>query len=693
MRLRSVTAPGLLIAPATFACALPIALAAGTFSPTSLRAQSASVPAADVHYALDMTLAPDRGTAEGRMIVRFPPGDTLARLDLTAEGGRWIRLDAVATDDGTRVRFGPPDASGKVAGAIPPDARSLHVDFTAPMDSLLVEPFGYYLLGPLGSGRSWTYPELLDGAGASHRAAHFDVRITAPSGLSVYTTGGEGRPITGEAGEGEGRTLADEAGDGEGPPLLDEAGDRQVRRYSAAGVQGFAIVAGEGFRVERQETEGAPVVAFFHPDLEERFRFVIDRTVEAADWYARTYGFFPLDQIGIIQGHPRFGGGYPLPNMFAVHLGNLGDEHLAWITAHELGHYYWGYTVHGEDGLDWLMLALGIWGDQRYMAERDGVSIATRMRRDRGQGASLVGYLEALAAGHEQRLGLPSSEVGDLGFDYNLLVRHGKAATGIYLQSLLLGPDRFLELQHRLLRDYAGDVLTVDAFIDALVAAGVVDARAFFDAWRTDDAAIEVLVDAVEPAADGQGWVVALRRTGSVPYPVTVAVEPPIGTSAAGVDRHEMAASAVRDTIRVPERPARVTIDPDGLIPSFNSGHPEMRSAVAAALERARRDEVFFGLARGLLGEHPEDYHLRYRLARRLYLTGDWAGAAATWPAGRVGCDSRDECLAALYAARGLARSGDPEGARDLLAATRRGAEGADLGGTWEGELQAPGGP
>lgn len=626
--------------------ALLLVLAAAP-APASSQAERAA-------YELDMRMDLEAGVTHGRMDVRLPAGADVARLNLEAGDGRRIEILSLSLD-GRSVK--PAPAGGDAIVDVPLDgARSLSVEYTAPLDELIKEPFGYYLMAPLGA-RRFSYPELVEPSGRAIEA-DFRVRLDHPSSLTVYTTGGERRSSS--------------------------RGGRTVAEYEAERVRGFGVVAGEGFVVESRVEAGVPVVAFYHADYAERFAVVVDRTVEAAAWYRDTYGFFPLERVGIIQGHPRWRGGYPLPDMFVVHLGNLEDDHLAWITAHELGHYYWGGTVltaresAGSLDLNWLMLALGIWGDQLYLAERAGIPLDEQFRRDRGQGSWFVDYLEALEAGHEQDMLLSPQEQASLDFDYNSLIRHGKAATGLYLQSMLIGADRFLDLQRRLLDEYAGRALHPDDFIAALERAGSPDARRFFDAWYRHNATVDVVVDGVEPDPAG-GWRVLLQRTGSVPYPVTVAVE-----TAEGERRHVVAADAAADTIRSRAPPVGVVVDPDGMVPMPNSSHPKIRGAIAAAMDRARRDEDFTVQARAVLEATPDDHYLRYRLARRLFSSARYEEAAAAWPDGAATCEGRNQCLAGYYAAQSLERLGRKEAAAVLAAGLAEGAEEAGLGAVWQ---------
>lgn len=607
-------------------------------------------------YALDLHFEPADAVLMGKATVTAgPPQRSRGEIVFSAavSGGRTLEILRISRPgEEESVSWSGPDEGGVVRVPVRDGSArvSISLEYRLTVDSATFRPFGYYIFEGISG---WPHPRLLDEEGRSP-FADFEVSLDHPASLTVLTTGGVGEPRRRET--------------------------RLRAAYRAEHVRGFAIVAGEGYRIERHDEEGAPVVAFFHPDHEERFRYVIRRAKEAADWYRRTYGFFPLEEIGIIQGHPRWGGGYPLPNMFAVHLGMLQDEFLTWITAHELGHYYWGGMVLAALGeLDWLQLALGIWSDQYYLAERRGIPLREQWRRNERQGDWFGDYLSAVVGDREQRLDLGPEEAGRLDFDYNSWVRHGKAATGLYLLSLQLGPDRFLDLQRRILEEHRYRPFSPEELVEMLESLGVSGASGFLDAWRRGDATIGAAVDAVEPVDGGESWAVSLLRTGTVPYPVTVEVE----TEADRV-RHVMPADAQTDTVRVRSRPVSVRLDPDGEIPMWNSSHPGIRAAYLRALESAGAYPAFIPLTKAHLERVPEDDYLRYRLIRRLYWIGRWDEAAALWPADRSSCDARDDCLAAIYAARARVRSGHPEDARALLDAIRPDAARTDAISLWE---------
>jgi hypothetical protein len=571
----------------------------------------------------------------------------MLRLDMSTGSGQSMPVESISTADDEPLKHNGPGEDGTLLVHL--DAPGpVTIDYSFALDDEAHETFGYDLIFSIEPGSYW-YPDVVNPDGSRDRFHDFEVVLEYPASHAVLTTGGEG----------------EQENDGE-----------WVRAtYRAEHVEGFALAIGEGFVVERHDEGHVPIVAFFNPDHADAFATVRDGTAEAAAWYAQTYGFFPVPVVGVIQGHPRWGGGFPLPNMFMVHLGHLRDDFLAFITAHELGHYYWGLHVLGdEERLDWLMLANGIWADQLYLAQRSGRTLEEQWRHA-GNGDWILHYLMALVANHEQQLGLTSAETGDLGFDYNSLIRHGKGATGLFLQARRAGTKQFLELQRELLREYQHRPLPVAEFVARIEHTGAKGATAFFEAWKRGDARLGMIVD--EVTREDENSRIVLRRTGNVPYPIEVEVE----TVQAGSLRHVVAAETQRDTIRVQGFPVDVRLDPDGVVPMWSTSHPEMRSLLVRALGRAELDGAFIPLARDHLQSVPGDDRVRYLLMQRLFELARWEEAVALWSGGP--CGSRDQCRAGIYASRAYAQLGETERAEETLESVNAGSHEAGLAHTW----------
>jgi hypothetical protein len=527
-------------------------------------------------------------------------------------------------------------------GSAGPAETSLTVDYSLPLDPGTMEAFGYYLYGSTGPGEFW-YPDVVGPDGNRARFRDFDVTLTCPAKLTIVTSG------------------APEPG---GKPA---AGSR-VSRFVVAHVEGFALAAGEGFIEERLEADGTDVALFCEPPLAEMYRKIAGHAVDAIGWYKKTYGFFPVGRITIIQGHSQWGGGFPLPNAFMIHRGSTDPEFLRWITAHELGHYYWGlYVLGSTERLDWVQLANGIWADQLYMAEKTGRTLEQQWQTQ-GNGDWFVDYLSAMLGNRPQSLDIPPEEADALEFDYNSLVRHGKGATGLYLQARRLGKDRFLDVQKNLLKDYKYRPLPWNEFFDRIEKSGAEGAAGFFEKWRRGDACVNysVSVNKMERQGEIFRYAISLSRNGSVSYPMTVEIEDEMGRRIR-VDGHGKEDSeTLMVDLAVPL--ARVSLDPDGVLPSLNASHPGIRRGILQALWNESFIPAFRAMAAAFLRDYPGDAHVRLMVIADLFASGQYREIAGLLDLREAGaCSDSPSCRAAIYLARALGRLGRKTEAANLL--------------------------
>ncbi len=492
------------------------------------------------------------------------------------------RTAEVTGRNGTLVHCRGPDAG--------PRPVPLGLRYRLPLgDGGFGADLGYYLYGAERPDTRW-YPEVTGPDGPVH-FADFDVTLEWPDTLTVLTSGARSD--------------------------LPATPGRRRARFRADHIEGFTLALASGHERIELTREGLAVEVLAPPDLREEYRAVGERALEAAVFYRDLYGFFPKERLGVLPGPHNYTGGWPLPNVFMVHRGRLTEDFVRFITAHELGHYYWGLHVLDEgERLGWLMLANGIIADQLYLADHYGRTLEEQWRAS-GYGDWLEDFLTAHVAGWEQRLGLDRDRADGLEFDYNSLIRHGKGATGLYLQVRRLGVDRFVALQRALLREYRHRPLGGYHFFARLEAAGADGAVEFFDRWARGDASIGYEVLAVRSLDDTAGHQVIVGRVGTVPYPIEVEIEGDRRTV------RRTLCGARRDTLVVPlEAPVRVRFDPDGAVPMWNSAHPEIRGAYIHALYRAGLNEPFLVLARDHLARHDDPRMLR-RLERLLERTGE----------------------------------------------------------------------
>jgi hypothetical protein len=561
--------------------------------PVSATAQNGD-PEPRPRYRIDATVHADRieGVAEISVPAALRP-DGAIRIDPLSAGmadGR-PRLHVIeARDELGHAVHHRTAADGTLLYDVSTSAGGeshLHIRFRVPLDMKGLADLGYFLFSAHRRGTRW-YPEVVGPGDRTLRFADYEVDLTWPDSLTVLGSG----DVTGE---------------------IRDGGQRRGR-LAADHVEGFTLALGPRHELVRLERDGIRVVIMVPGELVAAYTAVGERTLDAAAFYHELYGFFPHQRLGILPGPAGYWGGFPMPNVFMIHRGNLTEPFVRFIAAHELGHYYWGlHVLDAGERLSWLMLANGIFADQLYLARHHGRTLEEQWRT-RGNGDWIEHYLTARVAGWEQRLGLAWAEDDALHFDYNSLIRHGKGATGVYLQARRIGVDRFVRLQRELLDEFRHRALDEDTFIRRLEEAGADGARTFFTQWARGDAAIDYVVDVVE-SVDGQAGAqrIVVQRFGTVGYPIELEVSDGNGVTV----RRQVRPDVPRDTIVVGVRgPATVRLDPDGAVPLWNSSHPGMQRLFIHALENAGLTEPFLALSQAYLANHEDEEMARRRAAR-----------------------------------------------------------------------------
>jgi len=654
-----------------------VILAIAALTGDGLSQTPGSREAAPLGYRIDASAHPDSGYVRGRAQLRVAHealwSPTEVRLDLFAAGSdsagvSRLQVDSVVADrpaevvgDSAHLRVLLERAPG------PGESVILDLTFTARFDPDRFELLGYHSFWSHEPGSYW-YPDVVRAGGERVRFKDFAVTLEYPARYGVVTSGA----IVGE---------------------LERTGTHVRATYQADHVEGFSIHFGDGYETLTLSGDDYTIVGLLPVDDPEPFRQVVRLASETVDWYRKTYGFFPVRQIGVVPGPTRWGGGFPLPNVFLIHRGILDEGFLRWITAHELGHYYWGLYVLSAtpERLDWLNLANGIWIDHLYLAESEAAELEEVWRRS-DAGDPYADFLQAQLENREQRLGLLREEERALGFDYNSWIRHSKAAIGVYLQARRLGNEGFLRLQRQIIRDYRFRPLPLQDFVARLEAAGAPGAGDFFDRWVDGNARLEFDITSVESERVAEDWLhrATVRQLGTVAADVEVELVGADGTRS----RRTLPAEAFADSdttleVRMPTRLAAARLDPGGALPIWNSAHPGIRRAWLRAMWRADLTEPFLDLARAHLKRIPGDDEVRHLLASELFalarhdelvalLENEMTGEPA------AACAVRVRCRATILLSRSLNQLGRADEALSLLEAIEGRVEALRLRRTWD---------
>jgi hypothetical protein len=224
----------------------------------------------------------------------------------------------------------------------------------------------------------------------------------------------------------------------------------------------FAIFLADGMKAERREAGGVELTALFTDKGRDCALFCLDAAADIISFYKEWLGFTPHASLTILPGGSRPMGGYPYASgIVVIHgqetfdqaKGAKANGWWTWITAHEIGHQYWGESVMSGDVLgdyteSWLMIGLGICADKEYML-RKGYGW------DRHRGF-IDTYLQGVKAGNDTTMDAPPSLVSAQKFDRNNVLIHGKGFAVLSALETVLGPEAFDRLYRRVVRECAG---------------------------------------------------------------------------------------------------------------------------------------------------------------------------------------------------------------------------------------------
>lgn len=397
------------------------------------------------HYRIECKLDPTQGLLQGQEIIRFrnTTSQSLDQLKLA-----WISQGTLRiTQQGRAVKFLSETDSGtglrslrvKLARAIEPgDEGRLLVKFRA-KSSQFAKPDRLAL-------PQW-HPWIDRGR---HTQSDFQVRLDVPSEYTLATSG---------------------------------VWHKKSGTYRAQGVRSFGLFLGQGLETLEATAGDVSVRCVFPPQGRACAELLLETAADAIGFYQDRWGFYPADSLTIIPGMNRPAGGYPVAtNMVAIHgmqqFDTMPKLHWQWITAHEIGHQYFGehvLCVEPTRSLDWLLIGLGIYADREYVRARNLGPAKHQALMER--------YIKGVRAGYDTTINRSPAQRRAVEFDFNNVVEHGKSYSVISALDCILGQGVFGRIYQRCLTEYAGRSLGVAEFQALCEDVAGQELTWFFDQW------------------------------------------------------------------------------------------------------------------------------------------------------------------------------------------------------------------
>lgn len=306
--------------------------------------------------------------------------------------------------------------------------------------------------------------------------------------------------------------------------------DPQSGTWRVEKAPSFGFWLGRNCEVMEAQAGDVPIRCLYRPDDKKCAQLLVDTAIDAIRFYRERFGFYPYPALAIVPGFDKPAGGYALgASIIVIHgMGRMKDKpqsHWQWITAHEIGHQYWGRYVMEKDDPGWLWIGMGIYADREYCRAK-GIT-------DEHHRGLMNRYIEGVKEGLDTTVWRSQEEVSQIKFDFNNVVIHGKGFSIISALDVTLGKPVFERICKRCLVEFAGRRMGLAEFQAVCEQESGQDLAWFFDQWVNSNKYLcyEIGSQKCEKKDAGYVTVVEVKRVGELKMPVPVRVDFEDGTS------------------------------------------------------------------------------------------------------------------------------------------------------------------
>ncbi len=388
----------------------------------------------------------------------------------------------------------------------------------------------------------------------------------------------------------------------------------------------FGIVLDKNMKTEQKETEGVQITALFTPEGEECARVCLETAADAVKFYKEWHGFYPFDFLYIVPGADRPMGGYPYASGIVVIHGQqkFKDKpllHWKWITAHEVGHQYWGeYVMSGDYPYfytsSWLMIGMGICADRAYTVSRN-------LGDEKHQS-----FFNRYRDGLEKHYDTTADATGTLlryrqQFDRNNVIIHGKGYSILSALQSITGEDTFEKIYMKCLKDYGGKRLGYRDFWEICEHVSGQDLDWFFEQWVRDSKYLCYQIVSQERQKEEDKYITSVtveRKDYSLSMPIPVKAIFEDGSNQLASTNRFLKKSVL--VFESPSKVKEVVIDPEHRLPMSKEPLPLQTEDIPYYINNlpwSGASDQAFKLYRAAVEAKLEAPDLWYRLGLRLF--------------------------------------------------------------------------
>ncbi len=353
---------------------------------------------------------------------------------------------------------------------------------------------------------------------------------------------------------------------------VDQAGNAVYTFISRAPVKYLSFIVGK-FDQKKERPGTVPVVLSVSSEVVDSQPAMVDQAADILDFYARTFGPYPYEKLGIVlRLWPVFGGhspasfivlnevpwlgdsGFPMPVDTPVDLSNWEEYFLA----HEIAHQWWGQGVSFDSYKDqWLSEGLAQFAAASYLRRRYGEGAFAAILRKFSSWTEKKSFRGPIIMG---------SRLSYFDFTAYQSIVYDKAALALFMLQDLIGREAFEAGLRSFFATHTFRAARTSEFMAAMEAASGRSLGAFFRGWFFSWELPEVRTTWTETAVP-EGVRIDFRVTqvkGAFVFPLWVewSRQGETGRTLILVD-----GAATSATLVLPKRPDKIRVNPDKAVP------------------------------------------------------------------------------------------------------------------------------
>lgn len=535
------------------------------------------------HYRIDARIDPDRGVIEGKAVVSFKND---SRLDIGVLAFEWkIDQDYILeiSAPGTSLTLINPDEEDALPSPLfyrlrepllPGSSITLFLTFR--------NTFAVQSPPPEESGSTHWYPRIWWDGLPTHDS--FSVKLESPDDFALAFSGRL---------------------------------DKTTGRYEAKGVKSCGYYLGRNQICCSREVEGVQVTTLATQKGASAAAICLDTAVDSIRFYKEWLGFYPYPFLYIIPGGKGRWGGYPFATGIVVIHGEEtykeGESNLHWqqITAHEIGHEYWGEWVLDPDKPAWFWIGMGIFADTKYVLSR-------KLNSNRRSNWFNY-YINGVPMHYDTTVDIPPHFLSKIRYDRNNTVIHSKGFGIISSLDSVLGRETFERIYKKCLQVYGGKHLGWREFQRFCELESGRNLNWFFEQMVRSNTYLCYQVDSTECRPRGKGFlsVAKIKQAGTMTLPVPVKAVFEDGSEQRQTTSRHPGNHRLNFSSRSPLK--QVVLDPEGKLPMLKRPLPVISDETREILSRGWRNEQSEQVYEKVKNEKGLDNVFWHRLAINLY--------------------------------------------------------------------------